>query len=254
MGTSLWDLSGKVAIVTGATRGLGRAMADALAGAGANIVVTSRSPADCEKVAAEIERLGVRALPVPGDVSKKENIERLVGRTLEEFGTIDILVNNAGTAVTKSALDITEEDWDQVLNVNLKAVFFLAQAVGREMVKRGKGKIINIASMLGLVGDVAVLPYCVSKGGVLQMTRALALEWARYGVTVNAVAPGYVITSMNEAAFQNPKVMEHVLRKTPLRRLGQAEEVAGAVVYLASDAANYTTGSVLVVDGGWTAE
>ncbi|MDK2823954.1 MAG: hypothetical protein PWQ67_768 [Clostridia bacterium] len=249
-----FDLTNKVAIVTGATKGLGYGMALALAQAGANIVVVSRTPADCDRVAFEIKSMGRDALALPTDVSNPESINNLVNKTLEKYEKIDILVNNAGTAITKKAEDLTEENWDHVMNINLKGVFMLTQAVGRVMIDQQKGKIINIASIFGFVGDKSVLPYLVSKGGVLQLTRGLALEWARYNIQVNAVAPGYVMTPMNEKELNDEKVYNYITKKIPMRRLGEIHEIAGAVVYLASDAANYVTGSTITVDGGWLAQ
>lgn len=250
----MFDLSGKVAIVTGATKGLGYEMALSLAKAGANIVVVSRTPKDCEKVALEIEQLGRSALANPCDISKPELIKQLIDNTLEKYGKIDILVNNAGTAVTKAAEDLTEAEWDMVINTNLKAVFLLAQAAGRVMIKQKSGRIINIASIFGLVGDKSVLPYLASKGGVIQLTKGLALEWAKYNIQVNAVAPGYVLTSINEKEFNDEKVMKYINSKIPMRKIGIASEIAGAVIYLASDAASYVTGTTLCVDGGWLAQ
>ncbi|MFY9175426.1 MAG: glucose 1-dehydrogenase [Peptococcia bacterium] len=250
----MFDLTGKVAIVTGATKGLGRGMAEALAQSGANIVVVSRTPKDCENVAKELAELGVQTLAQPCDVTKKESIEELVAKTVEKFGKIDILVNNAGTAVTKPALELTEDDWDWVVNTNMKSIFLLSQAVGKHMAEQKSGKVINIASMFGLVGDKNVLPYLASKGGVVQMTRGLALEWTKYNIQVNAVAPGYVITAINEKEFQEEKVYNYITGKTPMRRIGKVEEVAGIVVYLASEASNFTTGAVYTVDGGWTVQ
>jgi len=254
MSKNPFDLTGKVAIVTGSTKGLGHGMAVALANAGANIVVVSRTPAECEQVAKEIAELGVETLSAPTDVSKPENIQGLVDKVIAKFGKIDILVNNAGTAVTKPAEQLTIEDWDRVVDVNLKGVFLMAQAVGREMIKQKSGKIINIASMFGLVGDKNVLPYLASKGGVVQLTRGLALEWTKYNIQVNAVAPGYVKTPINAKEFADEKVYNYIIGKTPMRRLGTVEDIAGAVVYLASSASNYVTGSTVTVDGGWTAQ
>ncbi len=252
MENKMFDLTGKVAIVTGATKGLGHGMTVALAQAGANIVVVSRTPQDCENVAKELAGFGVQTLANPCDVTSKESIEKLVANTVEKFGKIDILVNNAGTAVTKPALELTEEDWDRVVNTNLKAIFLLSQAVGKHMAVQKSGKVINIASIFGMVGDKNVLPYLASKGGVIQLTRGLALEWVKYNIQVNAVAPGYVMTSINEKEFQNEKVYNYITGKIPMRRLGKAEEIAGIVVYLASDVSSYTTGAVFTVDGGWT--
>jgi NAD(P)-dependent dehydrogenase (short-subunit alcohol dehydrogenase family) len=245
-----FDLSGKVSIVTGATKGLGYGMAKALAQAGSDIVVVSRTPAECETVAAEIEGMGRRALAVPTDIANLDSINKLVDTVVEKMNKIDILVNNAGTGITKPSLELTEEDWDRVVDVNLKGVFFLAQAVGKQMKKQQFGKIINIASVYGFVAGTNVLPYISSKAGVLMMTKALAVEWARYNIRVNSVSPGYVLTAMNEKELGDPKIQEHFMKRIPLRRLGEVDEIAGAVLYLASDASNYSTGVNIVVDGG----
>lgn len=250
----LFGLNGKVAIITGATKGLGYDMALAMADAGADIVVVSRTMEDCVRVTREIESLGRKALAYSCDVTKPDMIAGLVKAALDRFGKIDILVNNAGTASTKPALDLTEEDWDKVLNINLKSVFMMSQAVGRVMVEQKSGRIINIGSVLGLVAEKSVLPYLASKGGVVQLTKGLALEWAKYNVQVNCVAPGYVLTPINEKDLSEEKVKNHLLGKIPMHRFGQTSEIAGAVIFLSSDAASYITGSVLSVDGGWLAQ
>lgn len=248
-------LSEKVAIVTGSTKGIGNGFANALAKEGTNIVVVSRNQEDCDKVAAHLAKTyGVETLACAADVTDKNRIDALVRNALDRFGRIDILVNNAGSAITKRAEEITEEDWDRVLNVDLKAVFFTAQAVGRTMINQKSGKIINIASILGLVADKEVLPYCVAKGGVLQMTRALALEWAKHNIQVNAICPGYVITPMNESDLNNEKISGHILKKIAMRRFGQVEDMVSACVFLASEGSNYMTGQSIVIDGGWTCE
>jgi NAD(P)-dependent dehydrogenase (short-subunit alcohol dehydrogenase family) len=249
-----FDLSGKAAVVTGATKGLGYAISLALAAAGADIAVVSRTPADCDKVAAEIAALGRRAVSVPADVTDGESVGRLADAVLAAFGKVDILVNNAGTAVTKKAEELTVQEWDRVVDTNLRAVFLLSQAIGRHMIARETGAIINIASVLGMVGEKGVLPYLASKGGVLQLTRGLALEWARHNIRVNAVAPGYVVTPLNEKELSDEKVRARLIGKIPLRRFGTATEIAGAVVFLAADAASYVTGAVIPVDGGWLAQ
>ncbi|MBZ4653412.1 MAG: hypothetical protein JG781_751 [Peptococcaceae bacterium] len=254
METSNFDLSGKVAIVTGATKGIGYGLAMVLARYGASIVVVSRNQADCQRTAGEIKGLGREALPVSTDVTSLDQIQNMVEKTINHFGRVDILVNNAGTALTKKAEDITEEDWDRVLNVDLKGVFFCAQAVGKEMIKQKRGKIINVASILGLVGDRQVLPYCAAKGGVIQLTKALALEWARYNIQVNALCPGYVMTAINEKELSQEKIHNYIVGKIPMRRIGEVPDMMGAVVFLASEASNYMTGQTLVIDGGWTAE
>lgn len=251
----MFDLTSKVAIVTGGTKGLGLGIAQGLAQAGANIVVCSRTAVDCDRVAQEIkDEYGVDTLSRPTDVSKADAISGLIEDAMAKFGKIDILVNNAGTAVTKKAEDLTMAEWDYVMDVNLRGVFMLAQAVGRKMIEQKSGKIINIASIFGMVGDKAVLPYLASKGAVLQMTRGLALEWTKHNIQVNAVAPGYVMTPMNEKELSEEKVYNYITGKIPMRRLGTAEEIAGAVVYLASGAANYVTGTTIAVDGGWLAQ
>lgn len=254
MTDNAFGLQGKVALVTGSTKGIGNGIAMELAKAGADIIVTSRNKADCENVVGEIKKFGVRALAFAADVTKIDDINALLTAAINHFGRIDILVNNAGTAVTKKAEYLTEEDWDRVLNTNLKGVFFCTQAIGRHMIENKSGKIVNIASMLGIVGDKQVLPYCVAKGGVIQMTRALALEWARYNINVNALCPGYVMTQINEAEFKNEKIMSHVLGNIPLSRLGSIGDMARAAVFLASPASDYMTGQTLVIDGGWTAK
>ena len=244
------DLTGKVVLVTGATKGLGYGMAIALAEAGADIIVASRTAADCENVAQEIEAMGRKALAAPSDVATVSGIEKLVSYSIEKMGKIDVLINNAGTAVTKKSVDITEEDWDYTLNLNLKGMFFLSQAVARHMIERKSGNIINIASAAALMQDVNFAPYMISKAAAVQLTKVLALEWARNNIRVNSVCPGYVITSLNEKEFSDPKVMERFTKRIPMRRIGQVGEVAGIVVYLASDASSYVTGGVFSVDGG----
>ncbi|SHI60250.1 SDR family NAD(P)-dependent oxidoreductase [Desulfofundulus thermosubterraneus] len=254
MNLPTFSLNGKVALVTGSTKGIGYGIALALAQSGADLVIVSRNQADCDRVADEIRGMGRRAIGVATDVTQNDQVQKLVERTVAEYGRIDILVNNAGTAITKRAEDLMEADFDRVVALDQRAVFFVAQAVGRQMIKQGGGRIINVASILGLVGERQVLPYCVAKGGVIQMTRALALEWAKYNINVNALCPGYVITPMNEADLKNEKIYNHLIKNIPMRRLGQVEDMVGAVVFLASDAASYMTGQCLVIDGGWTAQ
>ena len=248
-------MSGAVSIVTGATKGIGAGIAELLAEHGASVVVVSRSQADCEAKAAELAgRYATACYPHSCDISELRSIRALVSDTLERFGRIDVLVNNAGLASTIPALRITEEDWDRILDTNLKGVFFLSQAVARCMAERRAGRIINIASMFGMVGDKGILPYLASKGGVLQVTRGLALELAQYNIQVNAVAPGYVVTALNADMLQDPAVQEKIYAKTPMRRYGTVREIASAVLYLASPDASFITGAVYPVDGGWTAQ
>lgn len=254
MNVPTMDLSGKVAIVTGSTRGIGFGIAYALASAGANLVIVSRNQTDCERAAESVRGLDREVLPVAADLTRLDDINRLANTAMDRFGFIDILVNNAGTASTKRAEDITEEEWDHILNLDLKSVFFCSQAVGRHMIKQQKGKIINIASISGLVGDRQVLPYCAAKGGVVQITKALALEWARHNIQVNALCPGYVKTSMNKKDLAQEKIYDHIISKIAMRRLGEVSDLMGAAQFLASEASNYMTGQTMVIDGGWTAE
>jgi 2-dehydro-3-deoxy-D-gluconate 5-dehydrogenase len=245
-------LEGKVALVTGASAGLGASVAVALAEAGADIAChgNSRTPdATCEKV----ERAGRRALGVLGDLSDRETPRELVGRVLEEFGRLDILINNAGTIRRAPAADYSEEDWASVIEVNLSSVFRLSQLAGRHMIERGSGKIVNVASLLSFQGGVSVPAYAASKGGVAQLTKAFANEWASKGVNVNAIAPGYMRTD-NTAALQRDETRSRqILERIPAGRWGEADDLAGAAVFLSSPASDYVHGHVLVVDGGWMA-
>jgi gluconate 5-dehydrogenase len=254
MDSSGCDLTGRVAVVTGSTKGIGYGLALGLAQRGADLVITSRNQGDCEATAETIRGLGRRALARSCDVTRWGSIEELAGAAVNEFGKVDILVNNAGTAITRPAEQLTEQDWDRVVNVDLKGVFFCSVIFGRQMITQKSGKIVNIASILGLVGDKQVLPYCVAKGGVIQMTKALALEWAKHNIQVNALCPGYIKTPMNEADLTgNERIHNHIIGKTPMRRLGEVDELVGALVFLASGASSFMTGQTLVIDGGWTA-
>ena len=243
-------LDGRAALVTGASAGLGAAVATALAEAGADVAChgNSRSPeATCEAVV----RAGRRALAVVGDLSDKEVPRRLVEETLEEFGRLDILVNNAGIIRRSPSVDYSEEDWTAVIEVNLNAVFRLSQLAGRHMVERGSGKIVNVASLLSFQGGVTVPAYAASKGGVAQLTKALANEWASRGVNVNAIAPGYMRTDNTAALQQDETRNRQILERIPAARWGEPKDLAGAAVFLASPASDYVNGHVLVVDGGW---
>jgi len=243
-------LDGRVALVTGASAGLGAAIAAALAEAGADVACHGNSRAP-DATCALVGRAGRRALGVLGDLSDKETPRGLVGRVLEEFGRLDILVNNAGTIRRAPAAEYSEEDWASVIEVNLSSVFRLSQMAGRHMLARGSGKIVNIASLLSFQGGVTVPAYAASKGGVAQLTKALANEWASKGVNVNAVAPGYMRTD-NTAALQRDETRSRqILERIPAGRWGEAEDLAGAAVFLSSPASDYVHGHVLVVDGGW---
>lgn len=249
-----FDLSNKIAIITGGNRGLGKTMALALAKAGANIVIIGRDEERNEQVVKQIHDLGRRAISFTTDISNINSIEKFTEQVVNTFGKIDILVNNAGVSLTKAALEITEEEWDKVMDLNVKSLFFCSQAVAKIMKNQGYGKIINIASVVGAVGDVGISPYTASKGAVINLTRSLALEWARYGIQVNAIGPAYILTDMNRKELSNPKVLEKIVNKTPMRRLGTPEELEGALILLASDSSSFITGQTIFVDGGWLAQ
>ena len=251
---AMFDLTGRVAIVTGSTRGIGRGIAECLGNAGATVIIVGRNPLECEQVASEIGANGVKTGFVPTDVTKLEQVEFLMQSVEESFGRIDVLVNNAGGALTRKAEEISEDEWDQVLDLDLKSVFLCSQRAGLRMIRQQRGKIINTASIMGQVGQKLTLSYCAAKAGVLGLTRALALEWARYNIQVNALCPGFVLTAINETMMQDEKIRNATLRKTPAGRLGQVSDLAGAALYLASDASNFMTGQTLTVDGGWTAQ
>jgi len=250
------DLKGKVAIITGARRGMGRSHALTLARSGAKVVVADISLEDCQKVVKEIEKNKGEALAVKCDVAKKEEVEEMVKKAVEKFGKVDILVNNAGICQFKPFLDLTEEEWDRTLNINLKGYFLCAQAAAKEMVKQKSGVIINIASVaMGQVGVGIpnIVHYCASKGGVVGMTEALAVELAPYNIRVNAISPGMIETPMIDPIKKDPKVAEAMLDRVPMKRVGKPEEVSNLVLFLASDASSYMTGSTVVIDGGWLA-
>ena len=249
-----FSLADKVAIVTGGNRGLGRTFALALAKAGADVVVVGRDEERNKQVIAEIEQFGRKGLSLSVDLQELDSIKQMVHQVVTMFGKIDILVNNAGTSATKFALEVTEEEWDKVMDLNVKSLFFCSQAVAKQMKEQGSGKIINISSVVGAVGDVGISPYTASKAAVINLTRSLALEWARYGIQVNALGPAYIETEMNEAELSIPKVREKIISKTPLKRLGDPEELEGAILLLASNASSFITGQTIFIDGGWLAQ
>jgi NAD(P)-dependent dehydrogenase (short-subunit alcohol dehydrogenase family) len=255
MQQNLFDLTGKVAVVTGAGRGLGRVIALGLARYGADVVVASRTLAQVQSVAREIEGLGRKAVALAVDTARKSEVADLAAAAQSLSGRVDILVNNAGIDINQPAIDYAEDEWDRILGTNLKGYFLCTQAIGRIMLAQHAGSIIMNSSIYGLVGAADNLPYGASKGGVNQLTRMLAVEWAPQGVRVNAVAPGYMSRMSVEAGKSGPgeEVERWVGRRTPLGRRGRPEELVGPVVFLASDAASYVTGAVLAVDGGWTA-
>ena len=248
-----FSLADRVALVTGAGRGIGRHLAQGLARYGADIIATGRTVSQLEEAAQEIRQLGRRCLVVPMDITQKADIEKGVEKAFQHFGRIDILVNNAGINIPKPALEVTEEDWRRVLDSNLTGLFFCCQAVGRIMVNQKSGKIINISSQTGTVAIQWRAAYCSSKAGVNLLTKVLALEWGPHNINVNAVAPTFIETPMTRPMLENPAFREMVLNKILLGRVGQPKDVLGAVIYLASEASSLVTGHVLLVDGGWTA-
>ena len=249
-------VEGKVALVTGTGSGLGRAMAMGLAQAGADLALTELPDrlGAAQETARAVEAAGRKAFVVPLDVTRLPGIREMADAVASHFGRIDILVNNAGVNVPRLAVDVSEEDWDRVLDVDLKGVFFTAQAVAKKaMIPQGGGKIVNISSQMGVVGYTYRAAYCAAKAGVVNLTRVLAFEWARHGITVNAVAPTFVETPLTRPMFDDPAFKSDVLGRIPLGRLGRPEDIVGSVVYLSSASADMVTGHTLLVDGGWTA-
>ena len=250
------DLKDKVAIVTGARRGMGITHALVLAKDGVKVVVADISLEDCQKVVEEIEKNGGEAIAVKCDVSKKEEVKEMVKETVEKFGKVDILVNNAGITQFKPFLELTEEEWDRTIDINLKGYFLCAQATAEEMAKQKAGVIVNIASVaMGQqgIGFPTLVHYCASKGGIVGMTEALAVELSPFGIRVNAIAPGMIDTPMIDPVKKDPGTMEAMLARVPMHRVGKPEEVSNLVLFLASDASSYITGSTVVIDGGWLA-
>ncbi|WP_434404030.1 2-dehydro-3-deoxy-D-gluconate 5-dehydrogenase KduD [Sphingobium sp. DN12] len=249
--SNIFDLGGKVAIVTGANTGIGQAIALSLAAAGADIAAVGRTPA--EETVEKVRALGRKAEIVSADLSSIEPVQRVVDETIAKLGGLDILINNAGIIRRADSVDFTEEDWDAVIDTNLKSTFFLAQAAGRHMLAQGSGKIVNIASLLSFQGGIRVPSYTASKSGVAGLTKLLANEWAAKGVNVNAIAPGYIATN-NTAALQADETRNRQIQeRIPAGRWGDPSDIGGAAVFLASPAANYIHGHVLAVDGGWLA-
>ena len=249
-----FSLEGQVAVVTGASKGIGHGLALALAQAGAKVAVTARSLPELRALEEEIRNGGGEAKAFGCDVTRVSEIEALMVGVQDHFGRIDILVNNAGLGANHDAVDVTEAAWDEMMAVNLKGLFFCCQAAGKIMLEQGHGRIINMSSQASVVGIPRHAIYCASKGGVNQLTRVLALEWSARGVTVNAVGPTFIYTPGTAERLDDPEFRQSVVSRIPAGKVGTIEDVAGAVIYLASPAASLVTGTLLLVDGGWTAQ
>jgi NAD(P)-dependent dehydrogenase (short-subunit alcohol dehydrogenase family) len=246
-------LKGKVALITGSTRGIGREFAIGFAKEGADVVINGRNLEKAKTVAKEIEGLGVRSIAIGADASLSQDVAKMVEEATHSFGKIDILVNNAGiNPFILEAEKIKEEGWDQVVDVNLKGVFLCCQAVGKKMIQQGGGKIINISSAAGILGEQGFLPYCVSKAGVMVLTRILAYEWSRYNILVNAIAPGFVAGGMNTPILNKEILVSGLTQQVPLRRLGNPGEIVSIAIFLASGDSSYINGATIVADGGMT--
>jgi 2-deoxy-D-gluconate 3-dehydrogenase len=250
----LFDLTGKKALVTGAGRGIGKAVALGLARAGADIGLVARTESELNAVAGQVNQIGRQAVVAASDLTVTADIPALVNGLAGELGGIDILVNNAGTNIPQDSVDVTEAAWDSVMAINLKSCFFMAQAVGKVMIEQGRGgRIISITSQTGSVALIKRAAYCASKAGLNLVTKVLAMEWGHHEILVNAVAPTFVETEMTKPMLADPEFREYALAKNVLKRFGTTDDVAGAVIYLASPAANLVTGHILLVDAGWTA-
>ncbi len=246
-------LKGKVALITGSTRGIGKEFAKGFAQEGADIIINGRNMEKAKAIAKEIEGQGVKAVGIGADVSSSREVNRMVEEAMNQFGRIDLLVNNAGVnPFILEAEKIKEEGWDQVLDVNLKGVFLCCQAVGKIMIQQGGGKIINISSAAGLIGEQGLLPYCISKAGVMVLTRLLAYEWGRYNILVNAIAPGFIAGGMNAPILDKEVLLSGLIQQVPLKRLGKPEEIVNIAIFLASEESSYINGATLLADGGMT--
>jgi len=247
-----FSLEGKVALVTGASRGLGRALSIGMAEAGADVIAVSRTRVQLEETKAEIEKLGKKVLLAQADISREEEVKEAVTKGIDHFQRIDILINNAGVSgPPKLFSDLTDQEWMEVVNTNLQGTFYCIKQIGSFMRKTGSGRIVNIASVLGTIGSYYSSAYSVTKAAIIQMTRNLALEWARYNIHVNTIAPGALDTDMIQSQLTHPKAKESLLRQIPLRRLGNPSEIVGLAILLASPASSYITGSVFPIDGGF---
>jgi NAD(P)-dependent dehydrogenase (short-subunit alcohol dehydrogenase family) len=250
MTSNLFDLTGQVALVTGASRGLGQYFGRALAKAGADLIVSSRKRADLAPFVKEIEALGRRATPLELDVRDQGSIEQMAAEAEAACAQVHILVNNAGCNIRKPALDVTWNDWNQILDTNLRGSFFVAQQIARRMVPHGYGRIINIGSVTSVFGFAGLAAYGASRGGIRQLTMSLADDWGKYGITVNCLAPGWFRTDQNKVLYENKEWVDYLVDRIPLKRPGEAHDLDGAVVFLASESSRYITGQTLLVDGG----
>lgn len=247
-------LEGKIALITGASKGIGRAIALAMADVGADIIATARTEEELKELCEAIRAKGRRAEYIVADLRSTEEAKAMARKALQIFGRVDILVNNAGVSYPQPAFETTEDRWDETFQVNLKSLFFLTQIIGKAMAEQGGGKIVNIASQAGLVGLEDHSAYCATKGGLILLTKVLAIEWGKYKINVNAVAPTIIMTPMAEKAWADVRKREEALKKIPIGRFGQPEDVVGAVIFLASPYADLITGAVLPIDGGYTAQ
>jgi NAD(P)-dependent dehydrogenase (short-subunit alcohol dehydrogenase family) len=250
MSENLFDLTGQVALVTGASRGLGQYFSRALARAGADLILTSRKKEDLASFTQEIEALGRKVLPLELDVRDQASIERMAAAAEQAWGQVHILVNNAGCNARKPALDVTWDDWNLILDTNLRGTFFVAQQIARRMIKHGYGRIINIGSVTSVFGYAGLAPYGASRGGVRQLTMSLADDWGKHGITVNCLAPGWFRTEQNKMLYEDKEWVDYLVDRIPVKRPGQPHDLDGAVVFLASETSRYITGQTLLVDGG----
>ncbi|WP_152657185.1 SDR family NAD(P)-dependent oxidoreductase [Oceanobacillus sp. CFH 90083] len=250
--SELFNLSGKIAIVTGASKGIGRSIALLLAQNGADVALMARNEEELMEITKEIEKLGQKALPIAVDLTDIDEIPNVIEKVYKHFGKIDILINNAGMNIPKPIEEVTEEDWDQVIDINVKSVFFITKAAGKYMKAAAQGKIINVSSQMAFVGYYKRSAYASSKGAITQLTKSLAIEWAPYNINVNAVAPTFIETPMTRKMLDDEDFKKDVLSRIPLGRLAKEEDLFGAFVFLTSNAADMVTGQTLIVDGGWT--
>jgi gluconate 5-dehydrogenase len=250
MAENLFDLTGQVAVVTGASRGLGQYFSRALGRAGAKLIVTSRKAGDCDAFIAELASVGIEAKALVLDVRDEASIKAFAGAAPQQFGKVDILVNNAGMNIRKRALEVTWDDWNAILDTNLRGAFFVAQGIARHMISQGYGRIINVGSVTSVRGSAGLGPYGASRGGIKQLTMSLADDWGEHGITVNVLAPGWFKTNQNKAMYEDEGWVEYLVERIPVKRPGAPNDLDGAVVFLASEASRYVTGQTLLIDGG----